>query len=153
MLENGVEKNSPVFFYETSRVWNSNMWQIFNGEHVLHAIRSKIHVCFFTFQPRQTWAASDSPWYGTGQLGSILTSLPIHKYIAHPQSSFSPSPLLPSSPRLTALNSELWRAPTHAVFSSNKCTRVYVLPSISPRTPITYIVSTAPHKTGLSPAL
>lgn len=49
MLENGVEKNSPVFFYETPQVWNSNMWQIFKGEHVLHAIRSKIHVCFSHF--------------------------------------------------------------------------------------------------------
>lgn len=75
MLENGVEQNSSVSFCETPPVWNSNVWQICKGEHVLHAISSKIHVGFSYFNigklelpltargmSQDSWAAFELPY-------------------------------------------------------------------------------------------
>lgn len=74
-LENGVEQNSSVSFCETPPVWNSNVWQICKGEHVLHAISSKIHVGFLYFNigklelpltacgmSQDNWAAFELPY-------------------------------------------------------------------------------------------
>lgn len=75
MLENGMEQNSSVFFCETPPVWNSIVWQICKGEHVLHAMSSKIHVGFSYFNigkpelpltacgmSQDNWAAFELPY-------------------------------------------------------------------------------------------